>query len=68
MVRKTGLWRYELTEGPYEQAVQSPKHKVMLFTGIAYAQLYDFRNYSYEPETDVVALYSPRADKLISQL
>lgn len=36
--------------------------------GIAYAQLYDFRNYSYEPETDVVALYSPRADKLISQL
>lgn len=36
--------------------------------GIAYAQLFDFRNYSYEPETDVVALYSPRADKLISQL
>lgn len=32
LVRKTGLWRYELTEGPYEQAVQSPKHKVMLFT------------------------------------
>lgn len=36
--------------------------------GIAYAQLFDFRNYSYEPETDVVELHSPRADKLISQL
>ena len=35
---------------------------------IAYAQLFDFRNYAYEPETDVVALHSPRADKLISQL
>ena len=36
--------------------------------GIAYAQLFDFRNYTYEPETDVVELHSPRADKLISQL
>ena len=36
--------------------------------GIAYAQLFDFRNYAYEPETDVVELHSPRADKLISQL
>ena len=36
--------------------------------GIAYAQLFDFRNYSYEPETDVVELHSPKADKLISQL
>ena len=36
--------------------------------GIAYAQLYDFRNYTYEPETDVVELHSPRSEKLISQL
>ena len=36
--------------------------------GIAYAQLYDFRNYAYEPETDVIELHSPRAEKLISQL
>ena len=36
--------------------------------GIAYAQLYDFRNYTYEPETDIVELHSPKADKLISQL
>ena len=36
--------------------------------GIAYAQLFDFRGYTYEPETDVVELHSPQADKLISQL
>ena len=36
--------------------------------GIAYAQLFDFLNYSYEPGTDVVELHSPKADKLISQL
>lgn len=36
--------------------------------GIAYAQLFDFRNYAYEPETDVIELHSPKADKLISQL
>lgn len=36
--------------------------------GIAYAQLFDFRNYTYEPETEVVELHSPKADKLISQL
>ena len=36
--------------------------------GIAYAQLFDFRNYAYEPETDVIEIHSPRADKLISQL
>ena len=36
--------------------------------GLAYAQLFDFRNYTYEPETDVVELHSPKADKLISQL
>lgn len=37
-------------------------------SGIAYAQLYDFRNYTYEPETEIVELHSPRADKLISLL
>lgn len=36
--------------------------------GIAYAQLYDFRNYAYEPATEVIELHSPKADKLISQL
>ena len=36
--------------------------------GIAYAQLFDFRNYTYEPETDVIELHSPKAEKLISQL
>ena len=36
--------------------------------GIAYAQLFDFRGYAYEPETDVVELHSPRADKLIPLL
>ena len=36
--------------------------------GIAYVQLFDFRNYTYEPETDVIELHSPKADKLISQL
>lgn len=36
--------------------------------GIAYAQLFDFRNYAYEPETDIIELHSPKADKLISQL
>ena len=36
--------------------------------GIAYAQLFDFRGYAYEPETDVIELHSPKADKLISQL
>lgn len=36
--------------------------------GIAYAQLFDFRNYIYEPVTDVVELHSARAAKLIAQL
>lgn len=34
--------------------------------GIAYAQLFDFRNYSYEPETEIVELHSAKAWKLIS--
>lgn len=36
--------------------------------GIAYAQLFDFRNYTYEPETEVIELHSPKSDKLISLL
>ena len=36
--------------------------------GVAYAQLFDFRNYAYEPETELIELHSPRADMLISQL
>lgn len=36
--------------------------------GVAYAQLFDFRNYEYDPETDVIELRSIRADKLISLL
>ncbi|MCQ2180618.1 MAG: hypothetical protein MJY50_00950 [Bacteroidales bacterium] len=33
---------------------------------VAYAQLYDFCNYNYEPATGVVELKGDRADKLIS--
>lgn len=36
--------------------------------GVAYAQLYDFCNYAYEPETEVIELHSPKAEKLISLL
>ena len=36
--------------------------------GIAYAQLYDYRDYTYEPATEIIELHSPKADKLISQL
>ena len=36
--------------------------------GIAYAQLFTFSNYTYEPETGVVELHYPKADKLISKL
>lgn len=35
---------------------------------IAYAQLFDFSNYTYEPATDIVELRGPRAEKLISKL
>ncbi len=34
--------------------------------GIAYAQLYDFCNYTYEPATGIVEINGDRADKLIS--
>lgn len=36
--------------------------------GVAYAQVFDFCNYAYEPATDVVELHHPKADKLVSQL
>ena len=35
---------------------------------VAYAQLYDFCNYTYEPATGVVELKGDKADKLISLL
>lgn len=35
---------------------------------IAYAQLFDFSNYTYEPATELVELRGPRAEKLISKL
>ena len=35
---------------------------------IAYAQLFDFSNYSYEPATELVELRGPKAEKLISRL
>ena len=36
--------------------------------GIAYAQLFDFSNYTYEKATEMVELYRPHADKLLSKL
>lgn len=35
---------------------------------VAYAQLYDFSNYTYEPVTEIVELRGERADKLIRAL
>ena len=35
---------------------------------IAYAQLFDFSNYTYEPATEIVELRGPRAEKLICKL
>ena len=35
---------------------------------VAYAQLFDFSNYAYEPATEIVELRGPRAEKLISKL
>ena len=35
---------------------------------VAYAQIFDFSNYTYEPATELVELRGPRADKLISKL
>ena len=35
---------------------------------VAYAQLYDFCNYTYEPATGIIELKADKADKLISLL
>ena len=35
---------------------------------LAYARLFDFSNYTYEPATDLVELRGPRAEKLITKL
>lgn len=35
---------------------------------IAYAQLFDFSNYAYEPATEIVELRGPKAEKLIKKL
>lgn len=35
---------------------------------VAYAQLFDFSNYEYEPATGIVELRGPRAEKLISKI
>ena len=35
---------------------------------VAYAQVYDFCNYDYEPATGIIELEGDRADKLISLL
>ncbi|MBR3441356.1 MAG: hypothetical protein IKH00_06815 [Bacteroidales bacterium] len=35
---------------------------------IAYAQLFDFSNYNYEPATEIVELRGERAEKLINKL
>ncbi len=35
---------------------------------IAYAQLFDFSNYTYEPATEIVELRGERAEKLINKL
>ena len=35
---------------------------------VAYAQLFDFSNYTYEPATEIVELRGPRADSFISKL
>ncbi|MGM9780643.1 MAG: hypothetical protein ACI3Y7_02190 [Candidatus Cryptobacteroides sp.] len=35
---------------------------------VAYAQLFDFSNYSYVPATEIVELRGPRADCLITKL
>ena len=37
-------------------------------SSVAYAQLFDFSNYTYEPATDLVEVRGPKADKLISKL
>ena len=35
---------------------------------IAYVQLFDFSNYTYEPATGIVEIRGPRAEKLIGKI
>jgi len=35
---------------------------------IAYVQLFDFSNYTYEPATEIVGLHGPRAQKFIEAM
>ncbi len=35
---------------------------------VAYAQIFDFSDYTYEPATEIVELRGPQAEKLISKL
>jgi hypothetical protein len=35
---------------------------------VAYAQLFDFSNYTYEPATGIVELRGPKADQIITKL
>ena len=36
--------------------------------GVAYAQLFDYINYSFQKATELVELHSPQADRLINKL
>ena len=36
--------------------------------GVAYVQLFDYINYTYEKATELVELHSPQADKIINKL
>lgn len=36
--------------------------------GLAYVQLFEYRNYTYESLTEVVELHSPKAEIIVSQL
>jgi hypothetical protein len=37
-------------------------------SSVAYAQLFDFSNYTYEPVTGIVELRGTKADKIITKL
>ena len=37
-------------------------------TAVAYAQIFDFSNYTYEAATGIVELRGPKAEKLIARL
>ena len=41
---------------------------IMAEAAVAYVQLFDFSNYTYEAATEIVELRGPRAQKLIAKL